>query len=180
LIVRLAKAVAVMLFAAVLGFRASSDAQTAEEVVKAQFVYRFTSFVQWPQAALGSPQTPIVLCVVGADHFADTLRRAVAGQHMGGRAFEVRRVRAEQVRGCHVVYAVGVRAADALQTARDAPVLTITDAAGGGESRGMIHFVVVDDRVRFHVDDASAANANLMVDSRLLNLALSVRRRPGS
>lgn len=181
MIVRLAKAVAVMLFAAVFGFRAVSDAQTADEVVKAQFVYRFTSFASWPAAAFASAESPIVLCVVGADHFADTLTRAAAGQRVGGRVFEVRRVRAEQARGCHVVYAAGLRTSDTLRAVRGAPVLTITDAtSGAGDVRGMIHFAIVDNRVRFYVDDAAAADANLTIDSRLLGLALSVRRRAGA
>jgi hypothetical protein len=181
MIVRLAKAVAVMLFAAVFGFRAVSEAQTAEEVVKAQFVYRFTSFAAWPADAFASADSPIVLCVVGADHFAETLRRAVSGQRVGGRTFDVRRVRAEQARRCHVVYAAGLSTSDTLRAVRDAPVLTITDAtSGAGDVRGIIHFAVVDNRVRFHVDDAAAADADLAIDSRLLGLALSVRRRAGS
>lgn len=181
MILRLSKAVAVMLFAAVFGFRAVSDAQTAEEVVKAQFVYRFTSFAVWPAGAFASANSPIVLCVVGADHFARTLTGAVSGQRVGGRSFEVRRVRAEQARRCHVVYAAGLGASDTLREVRDAPVLTVTDAAtGDGGVRGMIHFAVVDNRVRFHVDDAAAADAGLAIDSRLLGLALSVRRRVGA
>jgi hypothetical protein len=182
MIVRLAKAVAlVMLFVAVWGFRASTEAQTADEVVKAQFVYRFTSFAQWPQAAFASPQAPIVLCVAGSDRFARTLMRVTSGQRSSGRSFEVRRVRAEQARGCHVVYAAGLATSDTLHAVRGRPVLTITDStAGADEDRGMIHFVVVDNRVRFHVDDASAAEANLAIDSRLLGLALSVRRRAGT
>lgn len=175
---RLARAVAAMLFAGLVGVEASSYAQTAEEVVKAQFVYRFTSFAQWPAQAFQSPQSPIVLCVVGDDRFAGTLSRAAAGQRIGGRTFEVRRVRADQARRYHVVYAAGFSASDTLRSARGAPVLTITDAASG-DDRGIIHFVVIDNRVRFHIDEASAAEANLVLDSRLLGLALSVRRRAG-
>jgi YfiR/HmsC-like len=181
MMVRLAKAVAVLLLASVLGFRAVADAQTAEEVVKAQFVYRFTSFAGWPADAFASAEAPIILCVVGAEHFADTLTRATADQRVGGRAFEVRRVRANEARLCHVVYASGLSTADALRAVRGAPVLTITDAtSGAGEVRGMIHFAIVENRVRFYVDDAAAAEAHLTIDSRLLGLALSVRRRAGA
>ncbi|HVK81617.1 MAG TPA: YfiR family protein [Verrucomicrobiae bacterium] len=60
---------------------------------------------------------------------------------------------------------------------RARPVLTITDSASG-EERGIIHFTFVDNRVRFYVDDASAAASGLNIDPRLLNVALGVRRRP--
>ena len=39
----------------------------------------------------------------------------------------------------------------------------------------MIHFVIDDDRVRFHIDLQAASRSRLSISSRLLNLALSVR-----
>jgi hypothetical protein len=60
------------------------------------------------------------------------------------------------------------------------PVLTVTDSSGGGGARGMIHFVVVDSHVRFHIDDARAAQSHIPIDPRLLGVALSVRRRASS
>ena len=41
----------------------------------------------------------------------------------------------------------------------------------------MIHFVVSDGRVRFHIDQGAAGRGKLVLSSRLLNLALSVRGR---
>jgi uncharacterized protein DUF4154 len=56
------------------------------------------------------------------------------------------------------------------------PVLTVTDASNGG-SRGIIHFTVVGGRVRFFIDQASAAERGMTISSRLLALALGVRQR---
>jgi hypothetical protein len=56
-------------------------------------------------------------------------------------------------------------------------VLTVTDASTDGRVRGMIHFVVVDNRVRFHIDQVRASESGLAISSRLLALALSVRRK---
>lgn len=155
-------------------------AQTSQEEVKATFVYRFASFVRWPDAGFVDAAAPIEVCVIGADPFVRTLRRVVAGQRAGARAFAVRRMaNATDMSGCHMVYATGERTVAALRAAQQRPVLTITDGVGGGE-RGMIHFVLVDARVRFHIDDVRAAESRLSIDPRLLGLALSVRRRPGS
>jgi hypothetical protein len=41
----------------------------------------------------------------------------------------------------------------------------------------MIHFVVAQGRVRFHIDEAAAVRSGLTINSRLLALALSVRQR---
>ena len=59
---------------------------------------------------------------------------------------------------------------------RGKPVLTVTDARSSVR-RGMIHFVVVQGRVRFHIDEAAAVRSGLTINSRLLALALSVRQR---
>jgi hypothetical protein len=80
--------------------------------------------------------------------------------------------------GCQVLYAVGSSrqsVPQALQAVRGAPVLTVTDA-GRGPTRGMIHFVVFEDRVRFHIDAQQAAQSGLSISSKLLALGLSVKR----
>jgi len=153
-------------------------AQTAQEAVKATFVYRFASFVSWPQDAFADPNAPVRLCVIGAAPFARSLQQAVSGQHVGARSFQVTQLAgAAQLNACQVAYVVGERTEATLQQARGHSVLTITD--GGGE-RGMIHFALVDDRVRFYIDDARAAESRIAIDPRLLSLAISVRRRTGS
>jgi hypothetical protein len=164
---------AICAFAALLGTAAS--AQTSQEEVKATFIYRFASFVAWPSSAFSEPASSVRVCVIGADPLARALQRVAATQRVGARAFDVRRVaNPEEVGGCHLLYVVGERTEAALRAARRHPVLTITD---GGGDRGIIHFTVVDARVRFYIDDALAEESDLSVDPRLLSLALAVRRR---
>jgi hypothetical protein len=156
------------------------SAQTSQEEVKATFVYRFVSFITWPPSANPDAMLPIQLCVAGADPFARTLQRVVTGQRAGDRAFEVRRIAgAADIDTCQAIYVAGERTSSVLRAARARPVLTITDSASRGE-RGIIHFALVEDRVRFYIDDANAAESGLGVDPRLLNLALAVRRRAAS
>lgn len=160
-----------------LSMTQSARAQTSQEEVKATFVYRFVSFVSWPPGAFADAKSPVRICVIGADPFARTLQRITAEQRAGTRSFEVRRLTdASDLGGCHGVYVIGDRTEATLRAARGRPILTITDSVSGGD-RGVIHFAVVEHRVRFYVDDASAAEGQLGVDPRLLSLALSVRRR---
>lgn len=178
---RLVAFLAIMI-AALGGYAAVSRAQTSEDSVKATFLYRFASFVAWPDGAFADPAAPIRICVIGAEPLAGQLERLVANQHANGRGFEVRRLAsASGVGMCEIVYVVGDRAADALHAAYGHPVLTVTDGSvDRGTLRGTIHFVVVDNRVRFYIDDAHAAESHLSIDPRLLGLAVSVRRRAGS
>lgn len=157
---------------------ASAQAQprSLEFTIKAAFLARFASFVTWPA---GAREGPLRLCVMGEDPFGPALDQAASAQSRGGRAVTVTRLSgADREAGCDVAYVAGsARASVAamLGALRGAPVLTITDAARGGD-HGMIHFVVFQDKVRFQVDVVQAAQSGLGFSSKLLALALSVRR----
>lgn len=152
-----------------------------EAAVKATFLYRFGAFVEWPESAFKTPDAEVQLCVVGADPFGAALDEQVKNQHIAGRTIRVRRFAdAAGIADCHILYVGANRVLssdDALRAARGAPTLTVTDAAVDPHTRGMIHFVVVDNRVRFHIDQVRAAERGLTISSRLLALALSVRKK---
>lgn len=177
--------VAAIVFSGLLAvFGASATSATAQgalsqEAVKAAFLSRFASFVQWPASSFADARAPIRLCLIGDSAFAPLLERSVTGQSIDGRGFEVRRLSdSTGARDCQVVYVTGDAVSETLRALRGRPILTVTDSATG-PVRGMIHFSVVQDHVRFHIDDAQAAEGGLYISSRLLALAVSVRRRAG-
>lgn len=146
---------------------------TLEYSVKANYLVRFAAFVEWPAQAFGSARAPVVICVAGRDPFEGALERAARAQTAHGRALTVRRPGTpEAAEGCHILY-VG-RGGASVIPAGDPAVLVVTDAALSSD-RGMIHFVIHDERVRFHIDLQAASRCRLSISSRLLNLALSVR-----
>lgn len=154
-------------------------ADTSLEVtVKALDLYKFAPFVDWPPGALGPPNTPFVVCVVGADPFGGVLDRAVAGQQIGDHPIVVRRMAvAPPAAPCQIMFLGGSSAqpiADALQLERNAPILTVTD---GSRPAGVIDFVLDQGRVRFRIDEAAAAEHGLTIRSQLLKLATSVTPR---
>jgi hypothetical protein len=70
-------------------------------------------------------------------------------------------------------------AAEALQAVSGTPTLTVTDSARGATA-GIVHFVIVDGRVSFDIDNAAAARNRLVISSKLLALARRVNAaRPG-
>lgn len=151
---------------------AGAQGGSIEYAVKAAFLTKFGAFMTLPSGG-GTLQ----LCVVGADPFGGRLEQAVQSQW--GQPIAIRRLaEVDRGTGCNVVYAAGSprqSVAQTLQALRGAPVLTVTDASRGG-ARGMIHFVVFQDRVRFHIDASQAAQCGISISSKLLSLALSVKR----
>lgn len=177
---RLALAVVVLTGLAATALPARAQ-DSLEYPVKAAYLYKFGPFVEWPPTAVGGPVEPVNLCVVGHDPFGRLLDQTVDGKTVGARPIAVRRLqRLDRGSGCHIAYVSGSSSqsvAAALAAADGAGVLTVTDASRPGAARGMIHFVVRDDRVRFHIDDRAAARSGITISSKLLSLALSVRSR---
>jgi hypothetical protein len=152
---------------------AAPPQQSLEYSVKANYLVRFAAFVEWPRRAFATDRAPVVICVVGRDPFSGALDRAARDQTAYGRPLAVRRpATAEAAAGCHLLY-VGQGGGGVVPDG-GRPILRVTDAAVSAE-RGMIHFVISDERVRFHIDLQAASQSGLSISSRLLNLALSVR-----
>ena len=162
---------------------ASAQDQPSEYPVKAAFLLKFGPFVQWPATAFESAASPFVLCIVGDDPFGPALDQASAGQAVGGHPMQVRRTPRVERGGpaCHVLYAAGSKAqspAETLAALQGEPVLTVTDDVHDDGSRGVVHFVLHDGRIRFRIDKRAAAQNGLVISSKLLSLALDARSSP--
>ena len=153
----------------------AAQAEPTDLAVKAAFLPRFPKYVTWPAPAMPKGSDPFVLCVIGTDPFGSILDQAASSQMIDGRRIVVRRL--DTTAGsdiCQIVF-VGAHSGQAMAAMGSRPVLTVTDTANGGP-RGIIHFAVVNGRVRFFIDQAAAAHRGLTVSSRLLALALGVKQ----
>jgi hypothetical protein len=154
--------------------------QANEEAVKAAFLPKFARYVEFPPAARPPAGQPYYLCIIGRDPFGPLIDRAAASEVIDGHAVAVRRfanIDNEAVAGCHIAHVAGASDPATAQMvaglARHA-TLTVTDARIG-RARGMIHFAVVQGRVRFSIDQGSASARGIVISSRLLALAVEVK-----
>lgn len=159
--------------AAALLAAAPALAQISDTAVKAAFVPKFARYVTWPT----SPHGPIVICIIGDDPFGNALDHAAISQSADGRPITVKRIpSASDASGCAIAFVSGSHTAETLAALGRAPILTITDSRNGS-SRGIIHFAIVDGRVRFYIDNAQAQAHGLIISSRLLALAIGVNQK---
>jgi len=171
------------LFAACFAAPRSAHADAADEYrVKAAFLYKFGSYIEWPDGSFLRSDSPLVIGVTGADALADELARIVAGRNVNGRPVSVRRVRAgESIEGLHVLFIGRTdtrRLTEILAAAKGHPVLTVTESEEALQLGSMINFVVVDDKVRFDVALVPADPGSLRISARLLAVARKVMSRP--
>jgi hypothetical protein len=172
-------AIALVSLCAVTGATPSAAAlEASEAAIKAAFLYKFGFFIEWPESAFAASDSPINLCVVGADPFGTVLDETVKGKKIGNRPISLHRAGAlSPDLQCHIVYLSEGAASQSLPALRKSDVLTVTDVSGGADHVGIINFVIKDKRVRFDIDDAAAASVGLTISSRLLSLALQVKPR---
>ena len=170
-----------LLIALVLSLCASwSRAETfSVEAVKAAFLYRFASYVEWPA---DSPASPFVIAVAGDEDVARQLEALAPRMLVNRRPVQLRRItRAEDLDGVHILY-VGPKALARTRALRnlaiERPILIVTDDDHGLDAGAVINFTETNRNVRFEISVIAADRARLKIDSALLSVAARVERRP--
>jgi hypothetical protein len=144
-----------------------------ELAVKATYLVKFISFVDWPASVFNSPTAPVNLCVLGGP-FGALLDQAASGQTAGAHPVSIRRVTTvTRDSGCQVLYVSGPAEQMAIDAERGQPVLTVTDLPATAPQKGIINFAVQNGHVRFEIDDQQAAANGLRISSQLLALAVN-------
>jgi hypothetical protein len=155
---------------------ARADDAQAVAAIESAYLTKFAPFVEWPptvDATMGPP----TLCMVGDERIAGLTEAAEARLQPSGSRTIVRRLATEtSATGCQILFAGGPEGVAMASVPAAEPVLTVTNEATQGH-KGIVNFVIVDDRVRFEIDDAEAARRGLRISSKLLSLAVSVKPR---
>ena len=163
---------------AVLGLLASCAAlaQPQEHEVKAAFLYKFLSFVEWPAQSFARAGAPLVIGVLGADEVHASLQEIVPGRSAQGRPLELRKLKdGERPAGVHLLF-IGRAAAASLPKIPAQPgLLVVSEVEGALEQGAMINFLRVEGRVRFEVAPELADRRGLRISSRMLAVAQHVR-----
>jgi hypothetical protein len=165
------------------------QSSSLEDEVKAAFIYNFAQFIQWPNRAFPTRNSPFTMCAIG-DPAEGTLEKTIEGERLNGRSITVRRLTpTDRLQGCHLVY-VGaleakrseevITAAKRIFASDGVPILTIGDSEDFIDLGGMIRFTQADRRIRFEINPDAAQRVSLRVSSRLLRLADIVRPRQRS
>jgi hypothetical protein len=154
-------------------------AQFSIDAVKAAYLFRFTSYVEWPASA--KDDAPFVIGVVGAEDVTVHLERLLTGRVVGGRPAQVRRVRTvSDLQGLRILY-VGERvfrsSHELREYARAKPILLVTDNRLGLEGGGVINFIEVDRNLRFEISLEAAERNGLKIDSALLSVAARIAKK---
>ena len=149
---------------------ARATPQATEAGVKAAYLVKFLSYVEWPAGSLASPQTPQVIGVLGADAVLAELQQVLASRPAGARPLRARRlVPGAPLDGVHVLH-VGHGKLPPPQPA-GRPLLVVSDVPEGLPEGSALNFITMGRRVRFEAAPQVAERAGLKLSARLLAVA---------
>ena len=153
---------------------AEPPAALAEYQLKAAFLYRLPSFVEWPNDEWPAAGDPFYACVLGRDPFGAYLDY-FDGKSVRDRRFTVRRLETlEEGERCHLLFVSRDEETDpssVLPGLRGRCVLTVGEGREFAVRGGIVSFVVAKQRVGLTVNLDASRDAGLEISSKLLDVA---------
>lgn len=167
---------------AVTGAAASVSAETAElpeYQLKAAFIYNFAKFITWPSEAFASPDSPIIIAVLGEDPFGPTLQQTLQGKSVTGHPIQIVHIASgEPISACHILFVARSekeRLIGTLERVAGRPVLTVGDFDRFAHRGGMINLFIEGKAIRFEINANATERAGFKVSSKLGGLGVIVR-----
>ena len=173
----LCRAFGVAIGAALLSLGEGLVAQTtlSEYEVKAAYLYNFIKFVNWPADAFPEAGSPLVIGIAGTDPFGGNLEKMVQGKIINTRRLLVRQAsRAEDLRGCHLVFVPrtdALRVGAVLEALNGLSVLTVGEEENFAQRGGVVGFLREGERISFEINLEAAERSRLTISSKLAKVA---------
>lgn len=159
---------------------ANANEAEAKLQVKAQFIYNFANYVEWPKDAFANESSPIRTCLFGNVDFAPYLM-SFEGVQIGDREMLIiQTTDIKQIQsGCHILF-VGedrqVQLPHFWSSIQYLYVLSIGEMMGFAENGGIINIFRTTDHLQFDVNINNALINGLFLDSDLLALARTIKQ----
>ncbi len=176
----MALALAAMLLSLTLSPEVLAREPPSQNQVEAVYLFKFASFVTWPETSFTSQSSPIIVGILDDSALAGELNRIAVGKQVNGRPVQVRSIlNGDGLEGLHVLFigaAARGRAAELLSTLDGRPVLTVSNEPTVHARGTMVNFVVVDQRVRFDVAIGPVRRSRLHMSALMMTAARDVAR----
>ncbi len=152
----------------------ASPETVPEYRVKAEFLERFTRFIEWPPRS-GSERPTFVIGVAGQNPFGPYLQQLASERRIKGKPVEIRTITdMAQTDGCDLLFISGSERAHLpaiLGITGSKPILTVSDTPGFCAAGVLINFYSANDTVHFEINEAAVEKSGLKLSSKLLKIA---------
>ncbi|MCG2594494.1 YfiR family protein [Ramlibacter sp. XY19] len=157
--------------------RAQAAPPSRDTLVKAAFLHKFASFVEFPPGAFARPDSPLRIGILGDDLVYRDLGELARDRDRDGHPVVVTRLAAgDALTGFHILYLKAgspARITDLIATVPEG-TLTVADSDGAHPRGSVLSFYLDEGRVRFGVSLEAAARQGLRLSPKLIAIARSM------
>jgi hypothetical protein len=151
----------------------AADSADVETRLKVAYIYNFARFVEWPvRAAPG----PVRIGVLGHGDLGAPLEDVIRGKSANGRPIQVAHINSVAEVDCCEILLIErseyKHVSEIVQALSGKPVLTVCDVGTCLRDGVMIAFQLVEESVRFQINQEAAEHAGLKISSQLLKVAV--------
>jgi hypothetical protein len=163
------------LFVVVMGLSSVNAQDREKHELHSMMIYNFLKYIQWPESA-NSGQ--FVIGVMGDDDVYNTLKAWYGDKERMGKLLLVKKLSsASEAKDCQLVY-IGSAASNSFesihQVVSNNPTLIITDKNGLGAKGSGINFKIVNNRLKFELNENALNASQLKVSSQLAAMAIVI------
>jgi len=163
------------------GASVGGNNESVELHVKAAYLLHFVRYIYWPSPSPAVPSSPVVLGVLGHDPMVEVLESTVSGKTVDKRSVQVKVfTSADQIDHCDILFVPRSESKQlpaVLSAISGRPILTVGDKERFSNEGGMIEFLLIDDTIRFTINNEAVEKAGLKLSSELLRVAYSISGR---
>ena len=142
--------------------------------IYSMMVFNFVKYIQWPGNASGE----FVIGVAGNNEMLETMSSWYNGNKMGARTYVIKKIQSPaDAEDCQVVFLDKSRSSEfaAIQDrVKGKSTLLITDKNGLGERGSGINFRIVDNKLKFELNQKVLEGASLRAASALTSMAILI------
>lgn len=156
----------------------AQKASPSEYEIKAAMIYRFAQFLEWPTNLFETSQSPLHICIAGADPFGSSIDVVLKDQRIGTRNLLIMRHPVPiTATNCHLIFIRGGQTTEtekllALLYAK--PVLTIGEDEDFAKKGGHIRLYLQENKLRFDINLAAMERSGLKMHSQVMKLATRI------
>ncbi len=152
------------------------NAQVSEYTLKALYIEHFATFSEWPESKeIANHNKPFVIGVYGKTNMLSALMKTYSTRKIMDKETSILQISdPEKFDNCHILFIGNLSDKDLNQTIsilRNSPVLTVSENKGYAAKGVHINFYIMENNVRFEINEKAAQAAGLHISHHLLKLA---------
>jgi hypothetical protein len=156
--------------------KGSATAQSAnqESSLKAVFIYNFTKYIEWDNL---NDENSFIIGIMGSSALDGSIEAIAKNNFVKNKKIVLKHFSsAEDITYCHILFVPHEfpLAVKAIAEKADKKVLIISEKQGAARQGASINFIILNDKLKFEINQEAVYAAGLRASSQLLKLAIIV------